>query len=90
MQLAQVQALEIRLITKIFRITSVQALNVEAYLTSIGFKLDKKADQIATCLYFGLLYQIALLKVLNKRYAKLFSNNIYKLEKKPAYITALW
>lgn len=41
-QLAQAQALRARLITKAFKETSAKALNVEAYLTPIGFELNKK------------------------------------------------
>ena len=76
---------------------------MEAYLTPIGFELNKKADQTITHLYSGPLYHtltqsrsthprrfFAPLEVLEKRYTKLFSNNIHKLEKKPAYIVALW
>lgn len=43
-QLAQAQALRICQITIAFKAISMQALNVEAYLTPIGFELDKKAD----------------------------------------------
>lgn len=56
MQLAQVQFLGTCLITGAFKAISVQALNVEAYLTPINFELDKKADQIATRLCFRLFY----------------------------------
>lgn len=56
MQLAQPQALRACLITEAFKAVSVQALNVKAYLTPIGLKLDKIADQIAACLGFGLLH----------------------------------
>ena len=44
MQLAQVQALEASVITRAFKATSMQTLNIEAYLTPIGLKLDKKTD----------------------------------------------
>ena len=103
MQLAQAQALGARLITGAFKATSVQALNVEAYLTPIGFELDKKVDQTAACLCSGPLYQtltqnrsthprriLAPLEILEERYAKLFGNNIHELESKPAYIIASW
>ena len=30
------------------------------------------------------------MKILEKHYAKLFNNNIYKLERKPAYIVVFW
>ena len=56
MQLAQVQALETRLITKVFKKTSTQALNIEAYLTLIGLELDKKVHQTAVCLHSGSFY----------------------------------
>lgn len=56
MQLAQVQALGARLITRVFRATSVQALNIEAYLTPIGLELDRKTDQTAARLCSGPLY----------------------------------
>lgn len=42
MQLAQVQVLGARLIIGAFRATSMQVLNIEAYLTLIGLELDKK------------------------------------------------
>ena len=44
MQLAQVQALGARVITGAFKVTSVPALNIEAYLTPIKLELDKKTD----------------------------------------------
>ena len=103
MQLAQVQALEARLITGAFKATSAQALNVGAYLTPIGLKLNKKADQTIACLYSGLLYHtliqsrsihlkrfLAPLEVFEKCYAKNFGTNIYKQERIPAYIMAFW
>ena len=81
----------------------MQALNVEVYLTSIGFELDKKVDQTAARLCSGLLYQtltqnrsthlrkiFAPLKIFEERYAKLFGNNIQKPESKLAYIVASW
>ena len=103
MQLAQAQALGTRLITGAFKAISAQALNIEAYLTPIGFELDKKADQIGARLCSGPLYHTltqnrsthprqipALLEILEGRNVKLFGNNIHKLEKKPAYIVAPW
>lgn len=103
MQLAHIQALGISLITKAFRATSMQALNIKAYLTAIGLELDKKTNQTATHLCSGLLYhtltqgrslhlkQISTpLKILKKRHAKLFGNNIHNLKRRPAYIVALW
>ncbi len=42
LQLAQLQVLGARLITGAFKATSTQALNVEAYLTTIGLEWDKK------------------------------------------------
>lgn len=102
MQLVQAQALRVRLIIKAFKATSVQALNMKIYLTSIGFKPNKKADQTISCLCFGLLFHTFIqhqsihprqilvpLEILGKRYAKLFNNNVYKLKRKPAYIIAL-
>ena len=102
MQLAQAQALGARLITRVFKATSMQTLYVKAYLTLIGFELDKKVDQTTTRLCSGPLYQtlipnqsthprqsFAPLKTLEERYTKLFGNNIHKLESKPAYILAL-
>lgn len=56
MQLAQVQALEAQLITKAFKATLVQSLNIETYLTPIELELDKKVHQIAVCLYSGSFY----------------------------------
>lgn len=44
MQLAQAQVLGAYTITKVFKTTSTQALNVEAYFIPIGLQLDKKAD----------------------------------------------
>ena len=103
MQLAQVQALGARLITGAFRATSTQALNIEAYLTPIGLELDRKTDQTAARLCSGPLYHTLTqgrsthprriptpLEVLEKRHAKLFGNNIHKLERRPAYIVAPW
>ena len=55
-QLAQVQALGARAINGALKATSVQTLNIEAYLTPIGLELDKKADQTAARLYSGPLY----------------------------------
>ena len=48
--------------TRAFKATYVQALNIEAYLTYIGFKLDKKVDQTATCLCFRFIISPAYLK----------------------------
>lgn len=103
MQLAQLQALGARLITGAFRATSTQALNIEAYLTPIGFELDRKTDQTAARLCSRPLYHTLTqgrsthprriptpLEVLEKRHAKLFGNNIHKLERRPAYIVAPW
>ena len=50
------QALGACLITRTFKATLAQALNVEAYLTPINLELDKKADQTAVRLCFGPLY----------------------------------
>lgn len=96
-------ALGAHLITGVFKVIPAQALNVKVYLIPIGFKLDKKVDQTATCLCSGPLYYIFIqswsahprkiftfLEVLEKCYAKLFGNDIYELEKKPANIVALW
>lgn len=44
LQLAHIQVLKTRLITKTFKATSAQSLNMEASLIFIGFKLDKKID----------------------------------------------
>lgn len=103
LQLAQIQVLRARLIIKLFKATSVQALNVEIYLTLIDFELDKKTNKIIACLCSELLYYTLTqsrfrhfrrifipLNVLKKRYAKLFSNNIYKIENKPAFIITFW
>lgn len=78
---------------------SSQGLYIITYLTLISFEPDNKADQITIYLYFGSLYYtftqnqsthlrkiFALLDILEKCYAKLSSNDIYKLERKPAYI----
>lgn len=47
MQLAQVQALRTCIISGAFKATFIQVLNIDTYLILIGFKLDKKVDQIA-------------------------------------------
>ncbi len=103
LQLAQVQALGARLIIGVYKATSAQALNVEAYLTSMALELDKRADQTAVRLCSGLLYRrltksrsthprriLTPFEVFEKRYAKLFGNNIREVESKPAYIVASW
>ena len=103
LQLAQVQVLEALLITGKYKATSAQALNVEAYLTLIGLELDKRPDQRGARLCFGPLYSTLTqsrsthprkifipLEVFEKSYAKLFGNNIRKIETKPAYIVAPW
>lgn len=85
-----------RLITGAFKATSAQALNIEAHLTHIGLELGKKTDQQQLAYTPG-LYIIRSLKliyaskmnpypleVLEKRYTKVFGNNIHKLEIKPA------
>lgn len=41
-QLAQVQALGACLITRAFKVTSTQALNIKVYLTSFGLELDRR------------------------------------------------
>lgn len=94
MQLAQVQVVGARLITELIKATSIQALNIKAYLTHISLELDKEIDQIAICVYSGLLYHMVvkgrythlrrifiLLDVLKKQRLKLFDDNICKLEK---------
>ena len=81
----------------------MQTLNVEVYLTPIGLELDKKTDQTAACLCSKPLYRrltqsqsthprriLTHLEVFEKRYAKLFGNNIRKVESKPANIVAFW
>lgn len=102
-QLAQVQALEARLITGAFKATSTQALNFEAHLTPIGLELDKKAHQTAARLYSGCFYSTitqgrsthprqtpTLLEILEKRHTKFLGRNIQELEKRPVYIVAPW
>ncbi len=44
------------LITEVFKVTSAQALNIEAHLTSIDLELDKETIQTAARLFFGSLY----------------------------------
>lgn len=91
--------METYLITRVFKVILVKALNVEAYLTLIGLKLNKKTNQIAICLYSNLLYHtfsqsqfiylgqiFTPFKILEKHYAKFFDNKIRKLTSKPAYI----
>lgn len=103
MQLVQIQVLGARLITREFRATSMQVLNIEAYLTPIALGLDWKTDQIAARLYSRPLYQMltqrrsiyfrqlpSSLKTLEKRHITLFSNNIHKLKRRPTCIVPLW
>lgn len=100
-QLAQVQALGACVISEVFKITSVQVLNINVYFTSIEMELDKKADQTATWLYLGLFYStitqnksvhlrslLTPLKTLKKRHIRMLKSSISELEKRPAYITA--
>ena len=102
-QLAQVQALEARVITRAFKTTSVQALNIEAYLIPIRLELDKKTNQTAARLCWGFFYSTITqnrsvhpkqlptpLETLEKRHIKLWESSISELEKKPAYITSSW
>lgn len=85
-----------------FKVISVQALNIKAYLTSIGLELDKKTDQTITQLYLNPLFSIIIqnwsvyatqlpttLKILENYHIKLLKNSISELEKKPVYITTL-
>lgn len=101
MQLAQIQALGACLIIGAFKVTSMQALIIETYLTLISLELDRKTDQTAACLYSGPLYHmlvegrsthprriLTILEVIEKRHIKPFDDNIRKLERKPAYIVA--
>ena len=102
-QLAQAQAMGARLITGAFRATSAPSLNIEAYLTPIGLEIDKRTYQAAACPCSGPLYHtltqsrsthlrriLTPLEVLERRYAKIYGNNIHELERKPAYIVAPW
>ena len=97
-QLVQVQALGTCVITGVFKATSVQTLNIEAYLTPIGLELDKKTNQTAARLCSGPLYStitqnrsvhlrqlLTPLETLEKRYFRLLGSNISELEKRPAY-----
>lgn len=59
-QLAPAQALRVCLITRVFKAISMQALNIEAYLTLISFKLNKIADQIVAHLCFRPLYHMLI------------------------------
>lgn len=85
----------------IFKATSVQALNINTYLTAIGLELDKKVDQTAVQPFSGLFYSTITknrsihqrrlttpLEILEKRYTKLLGSTISELEKRHAYITA--
>ncbi len=60
LQIAQAQALGARLILGAFKATLANVSNIEVYLTSIDFGLDKKPDQTAACLNSGLLYHILI------------------------------
>lgn len=95
--------MRIYLIIRIFKATLAQAVNIEAYLTLISFKLNKRIDQIAPHLYSKLLYYMLIqswsthlkqiftpLEILKKCYVRLFSNNIYKVENKLAYVVVFW
>lgn len=57
-QLSQTQALNLRIITGVFKATLTQILNIKAYLTPSKLKLDKKTDYMAVCLHsrISLLY----------------------------------
>lgn len=52
-QLVQAQAVGARLITRAFKATSAQALNIEAHLTPISLELDKKIIHIVARLFSG-------------------------------------
>ncbi len=56
LQLAKVQAFAACLITGVYKATSAQVLNVEAYLIPIGLELDKRINQTAARLCSGHLY----------------------------------
>ncbi len=56
LKLIQVPTLGARLITGAYKATTSQALNVKAYLTTIGLELNKRTDQTAARLYSGPLY----------------------------------
>ncbi len=102
LQLVQVQALRANLIMGVFKATLAQSLNIKIYLTFIGLELDKKTDQAIVYLCSGLLYHTLTqnwflyprriftpFEVLEKYYARLFRNNICKVESKPAYVISL-
>lgn len=102
-QLAQIQVLGTRLIIRVFKAISTQALNIETYLTLIGLELYKKVYQTAACLQSGSLYltitqsrsthlrqSLTLLEILEKHYTKLLGSNIQELKKRPVYILAPW
>lgn len=102
-QLAQVQSLGARLITKAFKATSTQVLNIQTYLTPIGLVIDKKVHQTAARLHSGSLYSIITegrstqprqtptpLEVLEKRRTKLLGSSIQELERTPVCIVAPW
>lgn len=52
-QLVQIQAVGARLITGAFKANSTQAFNIEAHLTPINLKLDKKITHTAARLFSG-------------------------------------
>ncbi len=92
-----------RLITRAFKATSAQALNIEAYLTPIDLELDKKIIQTAACLFSGPLYHtltqgrstyvkrtLTPLETIEKYYVKFVGSNIEELERRPAYIVPPW
>lgn len=87
----------------VFKVTSFQALNVEAHLTPITLELDKKTVQTAACFFSGPLYQIVTqsrskcvrqtsnpLEILEKCYKKLLGHSIEELKKRPPYIVPPW
>ncbi len=103
MQLVQAQAMGARLITEVFKATSAQALNIEAYLTPIDLELDKKIIQTAARLFSGPLYHtltqgrsthvkqtLTRLETLEKYYVKFFGSKIDELESRPAYFVPPW
>lgn len=61
MQLAQIQLLGAQLIIKVFKIISMQTLNIKTYFSSIDLELDKKIYQIAISLYLSSFYSIITL-----------------------------
>ena len=101
--MVKAQATGVRPITGVFKAPSAQTLNIEAHLTPIDMKLDKKTIQTAGHFFSEHLYHIITqgqfpymnrtltqLETLQKYYVKLVGCNIEEHKKRPAYIVPPW